>query len=202
MGLLDPIFPARATPDDDLALLSDEALLARSIESPRIFEVLLDRYQDAFLRRAESVLHSREDAEDVVQETFTKIYFNASRYRPVEGATFRSWAYRILMNTIFTRYEKVKRRGEGECTIDPEVYESFGDPADRAHEEVMRDYVASFLARMPSSLARPLSLHFIEEYSQKEIAVMEGTSVSAVKTKIYRAKREFRRIMNLDDPTL
>jgi len=59
----------------------------------------------------------------------------------------------------------------------------------------MRDYVASFLSRMPAQLARPLSLHFIDEYSQKEIAEMEGTTVSAVKTKIYRAKREFTRLL-------
>jgi DNA-directed RNA polymerase specialized sigma24 family protein len=60
----------------------------------------------------------------------------------------------------------------------------------------MRDYVASFLSKMPSQLSRPLRLHFIEEYSQKEIAEMEGSTVSAIKTKIYRAKREFERLLD------
>jgi RNA polymerase sigma-70 factor (ECF subfamily) len=155
----------------------------------------VSRYQEAFLRKAEGIIHSREEAEDIVQETFTKIYFNARRFKPVEGASFKSWGYKILVNTTFTHYQKLKKKGTVQLDLDPEFYEGLADPADRSHEEQMRDYVASFLSRMPAQLARPLSLHFIDEYSQKEIAEMEGTTVSAVKTKIYRAKREFTRLL-------
>jgi RNA polymerase sigma-70 factor (ECF subfamily) len=175
--------------------LTDEALLERSLSHPSLFAILIDRYQDAFLRKAEGIIHSREEAEDIVQETFTKIYFNARRFKPVEGASFKSWGYKILMNTTFTHYQKLKKKGAVQLDLDPEFYEGLADPADRSHEEQMRDYVASFLSRMPAQLARPLSLHFIDEYSQKEIAEMEGTTVSAIKTKIYRAKREFTRLL-------
>ena len=175
---------------------SDEVILERSLVHPSLFAVLVARYQDAFVRKAESVIRSREEAEDIVQETFTKIYFNARRFKPVEGASFKSWGYKILMNTTFTHYQKLKKKGTINIDLDPEFYEALPDPADRSNEETMRDYVASFLSRMPEQLARPLSLHFIYEYSQKEIAIMEGTTVSAVKTKIYRAKREFTRLID------
>jgi RNA polymerase sigma factor (sigma-70 family) len=175
--------------------MKDEEVLERSLGTPSLFAVLVERYQDAFLRKAESVVRSREEAEDIVQETFTKIYFNARRFKPVEGATFKSWGYKILMNTTFTHYQKLKRKGATHVELDPEFYEALPDPANYSHEETMRDYVASFLSRMPSQLARPLKLHFVDEYSQKEIAEMEGTTVSAVKTKIYRAKREFGRLL-------
>ncbi len=175
--------------------LPDEALLARSLEHPGLFAILVARYQDAFLRKAESVIRSREEAEDIVQETFTKIYFNARRFVPVPGATFKSWGYKILMNTTFTHYQKLKKKGATHVELEPEFYETLPDPANFSHEETMRDYVASFLSRMPAQLARPLRLHFIDEYSQKEIADMDGTTVSAVKTKIYRAKREFERLI-------
>ena len=176
--------------------LPDEEILERSLAHPSLFAVLVSRYQEAFLRKAEGIIHSREEAEDIVQETFTKIYFNARRFKPVEGASFKSWGYKILVNTTFTHYQKLKKKGTIQLDLDPEFYEGLADPADRSHEEQMRDYVASFLSRMPAQLARPLSLHFIDEYSQKEIADMEGTTVSAVKTKIYRAKREFTRLLN------
>lgn len=176
--------------------LPDERVLSASLEEPALFEILVDRYQEAFVRKAESVVRSREEAEDIVQETFTKIYFNARRFKTVEGATFRSWGYKILMNTTFTHYQKLKRVGEHSEALDPEYYESLPDRHDRFGEEVMRDYVASFLSRIPDNLARPLKLHFIDEYSQKEIAEMEGTTVSAVKTRIYRAKREFRELLD------
>lgn len=175
--------------------MRDEELLEYSLESPGLFRLLVERYQDAFLRKADSVIHNREEAEDIVQETFTKIYFNARRFRPVEGATFKSWGYKILMNTTFTHYQKLKKKGAAHIELDPEFYETLPDPANYTEEETMRDYVASFLSKMPSQLSRPLRLHFIDEYSQKEIAEMEGTTVSAVKTKIYRAKREFERLL-------
>ena len=176
--------------------LRDEDVLERSLKHPGLFAVLVDRYQDAFLRKAEGIVHSREEAEDIVQETFTKIYFNARRFKPVEGATFKSWGYKILLNTTFSHYQKLKKKGATHAELDPELYETLPDPANFSEEETMRDYVASLLARIPDQLARPLRLHFIDEYSQKEIAKIEGTTVSAVKTKIYRAKREVQKLLD------
>ena len=175
--------------------LPDEDVLERSLKHPGLFAILVNRYQDAFLRKSESVVRSREEAEDIVQETFTKIYFNARRFKPMPGATFKSWGYKILMNTTFTHYQKLKKKGAASVELEPEFYEALPDPANYSHEETMRDYVASFLSKMPKQLSRPLTLHFIDEYSQKEIAEMEGTTVSAVKTKIYRAKREFQKLL-------
>lgn len=179
---------------------SDENILKASLTRPTLFGILVDRYQEAFIRKAEGIVHSREEAEDIVQETFAKIYFNARRYTPQEGATFRSWAYKILVNTTFTHYQKLKKRMGVSADIDPELWDILPDPAGNFYEEdSLRDYVASFLARMPDQLARPLRLHFIDNYSQKEIADMEKTSVSAVKTRIYRAKKEFLRLRDGKD---
>jgi RNA polymerase sigma-70 factor (ECF subfamily) len=185
-----------------IAELPDEVILERSIAHPGLFAVLVERYQDAFLRKAESVIHSREEAEDIVQETFTKIYFNARRFKTVEGASFKSWGYKILVNTTFTHYQKLKKKGALHVELEPEFYETLPDPANRRDDEVLRDYVASFLSQMPAQLVRPLRLHFLEDYSQKEIADMEGSTVSAVKTKIYRAKREFERLLARDETKL
>lgn len=179
------------------AQMKDEEVLEKSLKHPSLFAVLVDRYEEAFLRKAEGIVRSREEAEDIVQETFTKIYFNARRFQPQEGATFRSWAYKILVNTTFTHYQKVKKRTGTRVDLDPELWDILPDPAGNFYDEdSMRDYVASFLARMPSQLAKPLKLHFLDEYSQKEIADMEGTTVSAVKTRIYRAKAEFRKLLD------
>jgi len=49
---------------------------------------------------------------------------------------------------------------------------------------------------MPKNLSRVLSLHFIERRPQKQIAQMENLSVGAVKTRIYRAKKEFKKVSN------
>lgn len=174
---------------------SDEEILALSIKQPYLFGILLDRYQDAFIRKAESVLRSREDAEDIVQETFTKIYRYADRFQVQEGASFKSWGYKILLNTAFTRYQKMKKHRSAVFNPDPEWYEVMADTKTQQFEkEEMKDYVISVLSRMPEHLGKVLRLHFLEGRPQEEIAEIEGVSVGAIKTRVHRAKKEFKKI--------
>ena len=105
---------------------SDEEVLALSIKYPHQFEVLLLRYQDAFIRKAESIVRSTEEAEDITQEAFAKIYLNAARFKVVPGASFKSWGYRILINTALTHYRKIKRRFGQEEYLDTFLYDILG----------------------------------------------------------------------------
>src|SRR3989344_9344870 len=88
---------------DELAGASDEEVLRASQKNPDAFAILVSRYEEAFLRKARSILYAREDAEEVVQDAFTRIYVYADRYVPQEGASFSSWAYAILTRLAFTR---------------------------------------------------------------------------------------------------
>src|SRR3989339_2188792 len=93
----------------------DEALLVASQEYPDLFSILVDRYQAAFLRFAGRILNSKEEAEDIVQESFLKIYRHADQLRSSPDSKFKSWAYKIVFNTAFTHYRKAKKRwGETE----------------------------------------------------------------------------------------
>ena len=174
---------------------SDEYLLAVSINKPKVFSVLVDRYQDAFLKKAEYIMKNREDAEDIVQETFTKIYIHAKRFEVVDGATFSSWAYKILMNTAFTYYAKAKKRNEAIFVPEWKFYTELKDSKQEGFGTYeIEDYVARIISRLPKTMGRILTLHFLQDLAQKEIAKLEGISVSAVKTRIYRAKKEFKKM--------
>lgn len=186
--------------DSVLRERSDEEVLALSVSDPAAFGVLLDRYQEPFLRKAFSVVKNEEDAEDVVQDAFMKIYMNAARFRVQAGATFKSWGYRILMNTAFTHYQKKKRARAATVELDPEFYEALPDRTDAFKKDEVADYLVSVFAKMPEHMSRALRLHFLEGRPQKEIADAEGISVGAVKTRIHRAKREFKRIAGADLP--
>src|SRR3989344_1239857 len=78
---------------------SDEELLAVSVAHPSLFALLVRKYEAAFLRKALSIVREQEEAEDIVQEAFTKIYLNAKKFAPQEGASFSSWGYQILIKT-------------------------------------------------------------------------------------------------------
>lgn len=174
---------------------SDEELLALSVSQPSFFALLVRKYEEPFLRKARGIVRDEEEAIDVVQEAFTKIYINAGKFKVVEGAQFSSWAYRILINTALTHYAKRKRKQGGEVALDEEIWALIPDRNLRQFEKKeLVDLIASVLTRMPEPMARSLSAFFIDGKSQEEIAKDEGLSVGAIKTRVHRAKKEFRRI--------
>ncbi len=181
------------TTPESIQDLSDEHVLARSRSEPWLFAVLLERYQGAFLRKAESILHSRLDSEEVVQDAFTKIYVYADRFEVREGAKFSSWAYTILINTALTRYQKNSKEGKRTMLLDPEFEERLSDMKLHDAFNQDRDLIDRILVRMPGHFAQVLRLHYLEHWSHKDIAAETGETVGAVKSRIHRAKAEFRK---------
>lgn len=173
-------------------VLSDEEILRLSQREPDVFAVLVERYEDAFLRKARHILYTKEDAEEVVQDAFTRIYIYADRFTPQEGASFSSWAYAILIRLCYTRYAKMKKARERTQDLEPETYERLPDAANFLEDLSIRSEVLAALAKLPETAARILRLQFIEGKTQDEIARIEGSSIPAVKTRVHRAKKLFK----------
>ncbi len=179
----------------NLNTLSDEALLHQSIEKPSLFAHLVDRYQKAFLRKALPVVRSEETAEDVVQDTFIKIYRHAHTFQKMPGASFKSWAYKILMNTAFTAYQKSSRHNERTITLEPEESERLPDTNSwEKNSQFLPDYLSSVFVRMNPVFSTVLKKYFLEGKSHQEIADEEGVSAGVIRTRMHRAKKEFRKI--------
>lgn len=175
--------------------MPDEEVLAASVRQPSLFALLVRKYEAPFLRKALSIVHDEREAEDIVQEAFTKIYINAGKFQKQEGASFSSWGYRILINTALTHYAKRKRTGQSNVQLDEEIWALIPDKNLRQYERTeLVDLVASVLTRMPAPLSRALSGFLIDGKSQEELADEEGLSVGAIKTRVHRAKKEFRKI--------
>lgn len=172
---------------------SDEEVLKLSITKPWLFAVLVDRYEAAFLRKSLSVVHDKNDAEEVVQDTFTKIYLHADSFTPQVGAKFSSWAYRILMNTAFTRYQKLIKDGKRFTALDPDFEQFVGDETAHSGFEERRDGVERILERIPSHFAQVLRLHYLERWSHEDIAKTTNENVGTIKVRIFRAKIAFRK---------
>ena len=180
---------------EDLGALSDAELLTRSRKEPELFALLVRRYEAPLLRRARAILKSPEDAGEVVQDAFTKMYLYADRYHPQEGATFSSWAYTILNRVAYTKYRvQVAARGR-HAELLPEHYESLPDARAEFLEDLsIRNEVLAALAKLPETAAKILRLQFVEGKTQEEIAESEQLSVPAVKTRVHRAKKLFKQV--------
>lgn len=168
---------------------TDEEVLAKSYEVPRLFELLVSRHEEAFLRKAKHILKSPEATQDVVQDTFVKIYMYGRNFKPVEGARFTSWAYRILINTCFLWYKKNKRDREFSTLIDEELEAVLphDDKGERARM-LDRDYLESLFAELPETFARILRLYVVDNKDYGEIAAIEKVSEGAIKTRMHRAR--------------
>jgi RNA polymerase sigma-70 factor, ECF subfamily len=177
-----------------LDTLSDAEVLARSQKEPELFALLVRRYEAALLRRARTILKSPEDAEEAVQDAFTKMYLYADKYSLQEGASFSSWAYTILNRVAYTKYVARRKESGGRVELEPEHYEALPDKKAEFLEDLsVRNEVIAALAKLPEAAARILRLQFIEGKSQEEIAEVEQLSVPAVKTRIHRAKKLFKK---------
>lgn len=180
------------TPAQPAEPLSDEEVLRRSQLQPWHFATLLERYQAAFTRKASTIMRDPRDVEEVVQDTFVKIYKNADQFVPQPGAQFSSWAYRILLNTAYTAYQRQVKYGQRVQLLESEILE-FIAPADSASITAeVRDGVERILVRLPEQFAVVLRLHYLERWPQQAIADHTGETVGTIKTRMFRAKQAFR----------
>jgi len=178
----------------ELSILSDAEVLARSRGEPELFALLVRRYEAALLRRARRILSSPEDAEEVVQDAFTKMYLYADKYHAQEGASFSSWMYTILNRVAYTKYRTKSAEWGKRAELLPEHYESLPDARAEFLEDLsVRSEVINALAKLPETASRVLRLQFIEGKTQEEIAAAERLSVPAVKTRVHRAKKLFKK---------
>lgn len=179
---------------EDLSVLTDHEVLSRSRREPELFALLVRRYEAALLRRARTILNDPEEAKEAVQDAFTKAYLYADSYHEQEGASFSSWLYTILNRVTYTRYQSRKRRYENRIELDPEHFESLRDASAEFLEDLsVKNEVLAALAKLPETAARLLKLQFIEGKTQEEIAQSEHLSVPAVKTRVHRAKKLFKK---------
>ena len=171
---------------------TDEEILTLSRANPDVFAVLVERYEAAFLRKAKSILWNQEDAEEVVQDTFTRIYVYADRYKPQEGASFSSWGYTILTRLAYTRYSKMRKSRDRTKDMEPEAFERIPDSGDFRDTLTVTNEVLVALSKLPDHFSRVLRMQFLEGLSQEEIAQKEQSSVPAIKTRVHRAKKLFK----------
>ncbi len=182
----------KLTTTEGTIALRDEDLLRRSTNEPWLFSFLVGRYEAPFLRKVRAILRDPRDCEEVVLDAFTKIYIHADSFTPQSGAQFSSWAYRILLNTAFTRYQKLVKEGQRFIVFDPEFEQLVGERAGHTGFEEKRDGIERVLARLPGHFASVLRLHYLERWSHEDIAKATDENVGTIKARIHRAKAAFR----------
>ena len=179
--------------------MKDDEILRASLNEPALFEILVEKYQEPLMRAAWRVVRGREEAEDIVQEAFVKMYKNAEKFEKLDGIEFKSWAYKVTINTAITHYRKLKR---GEFLAeDPAIFQEPETESADIRFSIAADakiVVASVLDKMPPHLKSVLHSYYLEDKSYKTIAEEEKISIPTLKMRLFRAKKLFRKFTNED----
>jgi RNA polymerase sigma-70 factor, ECF subfamily len=138
---------------------------------------------------------NREEAEDLVQETYTKALKGFSSFSP--GTNFRAWMYRILRNTFLTSRAGLKAT----VSFDDEENEipeppASGDPESLLLARMDQEQIRLALEQLAVQQREIILLSYVEELSYKEIAETLGLPIGTVMSRLSRARRALRELLS------
>jgi RNA polymerase sigma-70 factor (ECF subfamily) len=179
--------------------LKDEEIVVHILKgNTRLFSELVDRYQTKVYSTAYYYTHNQEDARDMAQEIFIKVYDNLSSFK--HGSAFSTWLYRIAVNRCidWTRKKKLQTIGallndEGDET-DPleKISDSGGSPEDIFLRQELAGQVQDVVGSLPEIYSTVLILYYFEDFSPQEIADIINVPRKTVETRLYRGKNMIR----------
>lgn len=189
-------------PDDILLKAEDGALVAAAKNgSIGAFEVLVKRHQGRILRVAQRVTRNREDAEDVVQQSFQKAFSHLPKFE--ERSSFSTWLTRIAINEAIMCLRSRRTRAARIETLTPSkefaLTLRIPDPSASPERSYARGETERFLFlainQLTPGLRMAIQLCDLDEHTVKESAQMMGLSVTAVKSRVSRGRRELRKTL-------
>src|ERR1700691_2803879 len=183
-----------------LADADETILVAQSREGDTAaFGELVRRYEGKIFRLAQHVTQNREDAEDVLQETFMKAYEHTDQFQG--NSKFYTWIVRIAVNQALMKLRKRKTDktvsmdetiDTGEDTVAREIAAWDENPEQRYSREEVNQILSSAVDSLAPPYRAVFVLRDIEELSTEETAEALDLSIPAVKSRLLRARLQLR----------
>jgi RNA polymerase sigma-70 factor (ECF subfamily) len=175
----------------------------KGVPGPENFEAIVDDYQRRLYGFALRMTGNREDAEEIVQDSFVRAYRALAKMDPQQRAELRlqPWLYTITLNVTRNRLRSKRPTNVAlDSLADPdallnETQEGPDQPeaiVDRAADMVL---VEQALLQLPMHLRAAATLRFVEGRSHPEIAEILNQPIGTVKSHVHRAVRILRRIL-------
>ena len=172
---------------------SDGVIVARVLRGDvDAFRVLVERYRDRYVRYAFHMLGNREDAEEALQDAFTRAYRSLARCEDPER--FGAWLFRILVNRCRTLGARRSRRARTFVVDEGAILEAAEDhPAD---SNAWREEIDRALQQLRADQREAFLLKYVEDLGYDEMSQLTGVGVSALKMRVMRACDRLRELLS------
>ena len=190
-------------PVDAVFSPSEESALVTALRngSEDAYEILIQRYQHPVYNLVLRLMSDPEDACDVVQEVFLKVFRNVSSFRG--NSSLRTWIYRIAVNEAYNHRRWFSRHQRQEVAMSPDEGVGYEDtlqdpgrtPFDQAADHEAHAIVELALEQLNPRFRAAVVLRDIEDLSYDEIAAVLEISLGTVKSRILRGREALRKIL-------
>jgi RNA polymerase sigma-70 factor (ECF subfamily) len=171
---------------------NDDNILIAAINNgdTKAYAQLVDRYKDLVYTLALRMLKHREEAEEVAQDTFIKVFKSLNKFKG--DSKFSTWIYRVAYNTCLDNLKKNKKHLNN-VAIDEFTYNKL-DTIDNALDHIIKEekstLIKNCINKLPEDSSALLTLFYFEELSLDEISKIINVEANTVKVKLFRARKK------------
>ncbi|MFB5650172.1 RNA polymerase sigma factor [Leptospira wolffii] len=185
--------PILCDPEDWAAI---QKVLAGDFES---FEQLVLRYESMVYSQAKKAFRNESEAEDFTQDIFLKAFEGLSTFKG--RSKFSTWVFSIARNEIIRKYRK--DHPEIDMPIDSISSDVVSTGSSSQESEVLErettDKIRSLVEKLPELYRKPISLHYFENMSYKDISENLNLKMNTLKSYIFRGKEILREWLKKED---
>jgi len=179
---------------------TDEDLIARFQNGDEYaFDEIVNRYKDRLLNFVFRFIGQIDESEDIVQDTFLKVYKNKNSYENI--ARFSTWIYTIAGNLAKTELRKRKRRrifSISKMGIDDKEFElssTARTPEENTESIFNEKIIHNAIQKLPDKFRTVIILRDIQELSYDEISKIIGVPLGTIKSRVNRARLKLRELL-------
>jgi len=181
-------------PKDQQEMTDEELVIKIRKGDGTLFDELVKRYEQKLLRYVNYLTSGNDIANDVVQDTFIKVYINLNSFKT--DLKFSSWIYRIAHNETMNRLRKYNFRM---FQLDADFVDRFVQAPENVETQLEREEtsknVTKALNNLPLKYKVPLVLYYMEDKSYDEIGDILKVSTGTVGTLINRGKKRLKDVL-------
>lgn len=174
-----------------MSALSDQHFIDKIIQGEtNSFAVLVDRYKDMIFTLALKMVKNREEAEEVSQDTFIKIFNSLNKFKG--DSKFSTWIYKIAYNTCLDRLKKNKKE-ENNISIDEfsaHLIKTMDTALSALEEKERKQTIQNCLNLLPSEENFLLTLYYFDDQSLEEIGKIMDITANNAKVKLFRSRQK------------